>query len=73
MMENFLIIKILFFDDKCIIVKEQHKLICLPCSMNEDGCDDVPLIEKTKHEKPSKKFINMKELLGLGALEIEKG
>ena len=59
-------------DDKCIIVEEQHKLICLPCSMNENGCDEVPLIEKIEHEKPLEKFINMKKLAGLGTLEIEK-
>ena len=41
--------------------------------MNEDGCNDVPLIEKIEYEKPLEKFINIKELTDLGALEIEKG
>ena len=64
--------KNLICDDKCIIIEEHHKLICLPCLMNKNGCDEVPLIEKIEHENPLEKFINMKELANLGALEIEK-
>ena len=41
--------------------------------MNEDGCDEMPLIDKVEHEMPLEKFINMKELANLGELEIEKG
>ena len=64
--------KNLICDDKCIIVEEQHKLICLPCSINEDGCDEVPLNEKIEHEKPLEKFINKKELADLGHWILKK-
>ena len=40
--------------------------------MNEEGCDDLPLIEKIEPKMPLEKFITFREIMALGALEIEK-
>ena len=67
---------VLSCEDKGVILKE-HKLIedmiSLSCSMNEDDCEEMPLIAKIEHEMPLEIFINMKELANLGALKIKKG
>ena len=39
-------------------------MISFPCSMNEEGCDEVSLIEKIEPEMPLEKFITFKKNYG---------
>ena len=56
---------VLCCEDKGVILKEyklKKDVIFLSCSMNGEGCDKMPLIDKIEHEMPLDIFINMKEL-----------